>query len=508
MKQFKNNFLILFVCCLITIIPNINSSKYSKSQSQVMKSQMEEFIKNTENEISNLKKEFIQEGTTIKNLKENIKKEFIKMKFIRNFTDKKEKNAYAIDNIGNSGLKAFKKPQNTPCELKEDVNMLYVHKIKEDKRVLQVMPVRAQLTKTSLTVYLDLLENSIRDGIRLEEITLIQKLYGEKNNCVELSAGRNARAVAKKLSFCGKDEKDMLAWTDAIMDMKRCNLTFQEVEQSKLIKDYQVLAFLLDQQNSLSKVRATPSASSSAINGALREMYYTNNMGQINKKTKKQEKLIDLILDELVDLSLKAQAKAESRGRLKGGKKVISINIYDQYTKNLNKNVKKVTKKAISASPQVKGFDASKDGDSYSMSKLMSGDKRTNSPNVDKDNQEKDGTVNSLLDSINVESPELLNNEVISGLSDVSKEAFSINICLNKNPPTKISAFDFREKICNIIQIETSNSNLNCFSDNQSKFCGVCCNHITSSNFSEEEMDSKKKVFDNQLASCRTSCSK
>jgi hypothetical protein len=470
---------------------------------------MEEFIKNTENEISNLKKEFIQEGSTIKNLKENIQKEYIKIKFNRNNTDKKEKNAYKIDNIGNSGLKAFKKPQNTPCEMKEDVNMLYVHKVKEDKRVLQVMPVRAQLTKTSLTVYLDLLENSIRDGIRLEEVTLIQKLYGEKNNCVELSAGSNARAVAKKFSFCGKDEKDMLAWTDAIMDMKRCYLQFQEIEQSKLIKDYQVLSFLFEEQNKLSKVRATPAGSSQAVNGALREMYYTNDIGTINKKKRKQEKLIDLILDDLVDLTLKAQAKAESRGRIKGGKKVINVNIYDQYTKNLNKNVKKATSKAIAKAQngkaQVKGFDASKDGDSYGISKLMSG----RAQGVDKNNKEKEVTDHhSLLDSINVESPELLNDEVISGLSDVGKQAFSVNICLNKNPSTKISAFDFREKICNIIQIETSDSNLNCFSDNQSKFCGVCCNHIVSGNFSEEEMDSKKKVMDNQLASCRTSCSK
>ena len=175
--QFKNNFLILFICFLIAIIPNIKSAKSSKSQMKSKKFQMEEFIKNTENEISNLKKEFIQETHTIKNLKKNIKKELSKMKFIRKSTKKteKEKNQYALDNIGNSSLKAFKKPQNTPCELKEDVNMLYVNKIDEPKRKLQIMPVRAQLTKTSLTVYLDLLENSIRDGIRLEEIVLIQK---------------------------------------------------------------------------------------------------------------------------------------------------------------------------------------------------------------------------------------------------------------------------------------------------------------------------------------------
>ena len=178
-----------------------------------------------------------------------------------------------------------------------------------------------------------------------------------------------------------------------------------------------------------------------------------------------------------------------------------------QYTKNLQKNVKNITKKAISPIPQVKGFDSSKDGDSYSMSKLING-RRMNTEIEDKDNKQKDEKSNSLLDSINVENPELLNNEVISGLSDASKQAFTVNICLNKNPPTKISAFDFREKICNIIQIESSDSDLNCFTNDQNKFCGVCCNHIVSSNFSEEEMDSKKKIFDQNLASCRSSCVK
>ena len=346
----------------------------------------------------------------------------------------KEKIDYKIEKLGNDSITKKQKdykPKNVKCE--ELVSFAdYVYEVDTPNRVIKTMPVRIKLTKNTLSVFLDYEENSIRDNIRLENINVVGKSYGLKNSCVEFIPPQSKKNEIKSISFCFPSEKELKVLVFNIKEMKRCFLTFETIEHQKLAYDYKIMKFLLESQYKLKKEKniSLNKKSSSEINEKLRDLYYTNNMDKINKQEATQDKIIDKILDELVEKSLIEKAKAESRQRHR-----------EQFLK----------KEYIVLDPSIP---------EKVVNKFIS-----------------PGRVKEKQNEANNTPKESMHSSVITELKSASSEVY-INICVKKSTKNeKITDETFREKICEIIEIEKGGS-ASCNHKSKTEFCSTCCAHI------------------------------
>lgn len=397
-------------------------------------------------------KETITVTNTVEDKNDKKRTESVISTTVSNTLDPPKVPDYTTEKVGNDAIENLKdfKYENKNCEVKSGVISFVLEKNKK-KRHLSYLPVRAILNKKTLSIYLDKEDNSIRDSIRLDEITIISKIYGLKVNCVELSSGPDNALKSKSLSLCFKDDNDLSDWVKGIKDMKRCYLTFVEMETQKLIKDYLTMKFLQDQQFDLDQGKGKEDKAQ--INEKLKDLYYSNNVKDLSRTQEVQEKLMNQILDDLLAKSMQEEAKSQSRER-QGNTEVTVQKTDSTTTITLQKKVDNTVQKI---------------------------------------------EVKQETKSARTKSKEDLERSLRSGddfiLKELKEASFRVttNICINKNHRVDssgqrvVSEEDFRRKVCSVLKQE-SNNKIDCVVDDKTKFCNVCCGHISSSNekFREE----------------------
>jgi len=196
------------------------------------------------------------------------------------------------------------------------------------------MFVKAILKPFSLSVYLDD-SDSVIDSIKTTDIVLIGKIYGENINCVKLTTDSNMISDKKSMSLCFTSDDDMDCWVTAIRHFKKCLIPTNVIESKKLLKDYNVMKFLVEQETQLltktqMKEKNEIFNSNSNENDQLDDLYYTINDHE-SKQDKLETKLFEKTLDNFMSKATveKKKKKTESLIRkIKSGKynETMSIN--------------------------------------------------------------------------------------------------------------------------------------------------------------------------------------